>query len=248
MELKEQALNLYKIAFPSDPADFAADFINRFFENSCLYTVKDEKLVSMLFLLNANITFSGKIYGAYYLYAAATHPDFRSSGLMANLIEKAKEKCDLEGKFLVTKPAETSLYSYYERFGFETAFFAEEKEISLNKTATPLLKITKREYIEKREQLLKNTPHLTLNDMPFALSFFTLLGDENTVAAVDLSETPPRVKEFISKTESGTDKLLCAINKKSAIFTLSGNTPFAMLIHPKTLKTPKNIHFGLALD
>ena len=248
MELKEQALNLYKIAFPTDPADFAADFINRFFENSCLYTLKDKKIVSMLFLLNANITFGGKTYGAYYLYAAATHPDYRNSGLMATLIEKAKEKCDLEGKILVTKPAETSLYSYYKRFGFETLFFAEEKEISLNKTATPLLKITKEEYIEKRKALLKDTPHLTLENLPYALSFFTLFGGEDTIAAVDLTETPPRVKEFISKAENGTDKLLSATETESAVFTLSGNTPFAMLIPPKNLKMPKNIHFGLALD
>ncbi len=248
MTLKEQALSLYQTAFPDDPQDFAEDFINRFFENSCRYILKDGKLVSMLFLLDATLDANGTSAPAAYLYAAATLPEYRGRGLMAELIEKAKAEMVGNGKCLITKPAEPSLFNYYERFGFKTAVFSEDRLINKQTHAEPLKTLSKEEYTFKREELLKDKPHITLSDMNYALSFFTLSGDENTIAAVDTDETPPIVKEFISEDEKGRDKLLSALNTDRAVFRTEGKTPFAMVIPPNCTEVPKNPHFMLALD
>ena len=52
---KDDALRLYLTAFPEDDRDFAEDFLDRFFEKACRYIIKDGRLVSMLFLLDATL-------------------------------------------------------------------------------------------------------------------------------------------------------------------------------------------------
>ncbi len=248
MSLKERALYLYKTAFPEDSDDFANKFINRFFESSCRYLTVEGKIVSMLFLLDCEIKADGKALKGKYLYAAATLPEYRGQGLMAGLIEKAKQETVKKGKYLVTKPATESLFAYYGKFGFKTAVFSEDKLVKKQAEAEPLKKLCREEYTYKREELLKDKPHVTLSDMDHALSFFTLLGDKNTIAAVDTAETLPVVKEFVSEDEKGRDKLLSALNTDGAVFRTEGKTPFAMVIPPNGTEAPKNLHFMLALD
>ncbi len=202
----------------------------------------------MLFLLDCEIKADGKTSKGKYLYAAATLPEYRGQGLMAELIEKAKAETVEKGQYLVTKPAEPSLFAYYGKFGFKTAVFLEDRLINKQTDAEPLKTLSKEEYTFKREELLKDKPHITLSDMDYAISFFTLSGDENTIAAVDTSETSPIVKEFISEDEKGRDKLLSALNTDRAVFRTEGKTPFAMVIPPNGTEVPKNLHFMLALD
>ena len=244
MTLKEQASALYKTAFPDDPDDFALGFINRFFEKNCRYILKDDRIASMLFLLDGSLKENGGKRPALYLYAAATLPEYRGMGLMAGLIEKAKAEAKEKGAFLLTKPATPSLFSYYESFGFKTAVFSEEKLVKRETDQKPLGKIGFEEYERLKEKLLENTPHVNLTDSKYVLSFFDLFGDENTVAAVDTAEEPPVVKEFITGDGQGRDRLLASLNSDEAIFRINGNTPFAMTIPP----TDTSIHFMLALD
>ncbi len=244
MTLKEQALALYKTAFPDDPDDFAADFINRFFDESCRYILKDGRLVSMLFLLCGSFIKNGKNYSVLYLYAAATLPEYRGMGLMAELIEKAKAEAKEKDTLLLTKPATSSLFDYYGKFGFKTAVFSEDRIIKRQIDSEPLGKIGLEEYEKIKENLLGNTPHVNLTDSEYTFSFFTLFGDENTVATVDMAENPPVVKEFISKDEQGRDRLLAALKTDEALFRINGNVPFAMTIP----QTDIPIHFMLALD
>lgn len=246
--LKEQALTLYKAAFPEDPEDFAADFINRFFDKDCRYIIRDEKLVSMLFLLDAKMVFGGEKISGKYLYAAATLPEYRGKGLMAELIEKSKAETVEKGKFLLTKPAKPSLFDYYGKFGFKTVVFSEDKLIKKQTEASPLKVITAEEYRIKREELLKECAYITLCDNDYVLSSFTLFADENTLAAVDTSETPPVVKEFITKDENAKNALMSTLNCEKAVVRKEGKTPFAMLIMPKGEHEPKNLNFALALD
>ncbi|MBQ0058844.1 MAG: GNAT family N-acetyltransferase [Lachnospiraceae bacterium] len=74
------------------------------------------KPVSALYMLPCQI--DGK--QGYYLYALATDLAYRGRGLMASLIGKAFEQAKTEEKsFVWLQPAEESLFSYYERNGFE---------------------------------------------------------------------------------------------------------------------------------
>ena len=122
MTLKEQALSLYKEVFAEDAAEFAEAFTDRYFDKCCRYKIVEGKIVSMLYLLDCTVFDGEKNCSAAYLYAAATHPNFRGKGLMSELINEAR----LEQEIIVTKPATESLFSYYEKFGFKVCSFKDE--------------------------------------------------------------------------------------------------------------------------
>lgn len=244
--MKEQVLSLYKTAF-NDPDDFTEDFIDRYFETSCRYIVKDGRVVSMLFLLDATMQKGDEILCGKYLYAVATHPDFRGQGLMTKLIEKAKRETVEKGEFLLTKPATETLFNFYKKFGFKLAVFSKDEQYSLSEKTEPLKKLNKNDYLSKRAELLKEQAYITLSDTDYIYSFFTLFGNENTVCAVDLTEEIPAVKEFVSVAKDGKDALLSAVGKNKAVFREKGDTPFAMIIFPKG-KQEGLINFSVAMD
>ena len=195
MTLKEQALSLYKEVFSEDSAEFAEAFTNRYFDKCCRYKLVDGKIVSMLYLLDCSVFDGEKTEKAKYLYAAATHPDFRGQGLMAELINSAVK----QEHNIVTKPATEKLFSFYEKFGFKVCSFKDEikKEFSRKE------EININQYVSLRKELLKDTPHILLLDDEFTLDGLTLYGKDNYCAAVD-SDTG-EVKEYINH-KNGQDK------------------------------------------
>lgn len=65
---------------------------------------------------------------AAYLYAVATHPEFRGQGLCRNLMTYAERDLRNQGYSYTTLcPAEASLYRFYQSLGYETTFYAASK-------------------------------------------------------------------------------------------------------------------------
>ncbi len=230
MTLKEQAIQLYKTAFPTDSDEFINSLFSKYFNDNLFYLLLDGKVVSMLFLIPCELKMFEQKYPAAYLYAAATLPQYRGQGLMTKLINRIKKETVENGVALITKPANKGLYDYYAKFGFKTAFYQGN-----NDALKPLensLEITAKKYIEIREALLKNTPHILLSDMDFALSGLKFFGNEKFCVAADSFEGSLNVKEFLTED-----------------FDINGaNNPFAMMICPKGIHFPEKMHFGPAMD
>ena len=75
--------------------------------------------IAMLFLMDASIVENKKSSDYYYLYAACTHPDYRGRGIMARLLEKAKETAVRDNKLGVfLKPANPPLFKFYAKSSF----------------------------------------------------------------------------------------------------------------------------------
>ncbi len=130
-EYKNQAVSLWARSFGD-----SVEYINFFFENhacNCLTNVRDGVLTAQLFLIE------GEICGrsGYYLFAACTAPEYRGQGCMAELLSKAEAFARQNGKaFIALVPAEKSLFDYYARFGYKTAFYYEKRYVN-NLTALP---------------------------------------------------------------------------------------------------------------
>ncbi len=93
---------------------------NRFMDIDTLVFEKEGKVVSQLFLISCRI----KNISGYYLYAAATDSEYRGQGIMASLLEFAESYAKDNGAdFIFLVPGNESLYRYYERFGYEKAFY-----------------------------------------------------------------------------------------------------------------------------
>lgn len=209
MTPKEQALSLYKKVFYEDGEDFAKIFTDKYFDKCCRFLECDGKIASMLYLLDCTVFDGNKTYPAFYLYAAATDPDYRNKGLMSKLINSALA----EDKLIITKPANDRLFGFYEKFGFTVCSFKDEIKKEFQKEET----LDFEQYIILRKKLLKNIPHIILTDEEFSLDGFTLFGNGTYCAATDQNG---EIKEYINGKVPQSKKPFAMWNKKTDISSL----------------------------
>ena len=158
---REDVIKLWQLSF-GDPREYVEFFLDNCPDYVCIEYFSEDKLASMLFLLEGELA-SEK---CKYLYAACTDIRFRRQGIMEKLITFTKEYCSEQGYssiFLV--PANDKLYSYYAKFGFIDSF--RKKVLSTtNKFSsdaeseeTDIQKI-----FQTKKQLLKNIECFSFSD------------------------------------------------------------------------------------
>lgn len=116
-------LRNWQISF-GDADDYLDFFFRRrFVPDNTLVACANGEPVSQLFLLPAALRAQDELLNAYYLFAAATHPDHRKRGIMTMLLTKARSICADRGKdAIVLLPGTRELYRYYEKQGYEISF------------------------------------------------------------------------------------------------------------------------------
>ncbi|MCM1364036.1 MAG: GNAT family N-acetyltransferase [Faecalibacterium sp.] len=120
----EQLTKLWHDVFDDDE-EYIKLFFDTVYKNSKTFAHFDgEKIVSVFYLLDCKIRYESCEYKGFYLYAAATDPDYRKRGLMSDLIEQAKQYCrDSNVSFISLVPGNEPLYAYYSKLGFQTAMY-----------------------------------------------------------------------------------------------------------------------------
>lgn len=125
-----QVRELWRQGFPADSEEDVAAFwrltsgVGR-----CLLCWEGEQAVSMAFLLPAVGRVGTRRLPLWYVYAAVTHRDHRGRGLFRQLLQEAAAQAAHEGVAgLFLRPAEPSLFAYYEKNGFSRLLLAEEIE------------------------------------------------------------------------------------------------------------------------
>lgn len=120
---REGIISLWQEAFGDSKDEINVFLKNKYFPDDTLIYEIDGEIASMLFLLDGDMCIEGKDYPSYYLYAACTAKKHRGKGLMAALLEFAKEISGARNKyFICLMPAEKSLFNFYERFGYKSLF------------------------------------------------------------------------------------------------------------------------------
>ncbi len=124
-ELRQDAVKLWQEAF-GDSEEYIDFFHSAHDSCVCLMLTDGDELTSALYLID------GELCGqkGYYLFAAATLKNFRGRGYMATLLKKAESIAKDNGKsFIALVPAEGTLFDYYSRFGYKTAFYAKKQPL-----------------------------------------------------------------------------------------------------------------------
>jgi len=126
-KLRSRAVCLWKEAFGD-----SEEYINFFLDmhKGCTFVplIENGVLVSALYLIDGVLN----DVDGFYLFAAATFKEHRSKGYMARLLKLAEEKAKQKNKsFIALVPAEKSLFDYYSRFGYKTAFYAKKQSKNL---------------------------------------------------------------------------------------------------------------------
>ena len=108
-------------------------FEKRYNENDNIFIEKDGKVVSALQLISYPFSYYGKTIGCSYLSGCCTDPDYRSQGLMNDLIIKALKQAKNNGAcFAALIPASESLFNYYAGTNFVTTFDYSRIRINLS--------------------------------------------------------------------------------------------------------------------
>ena len=122
-------IQLWSECFGDTEADVRFFLDNCYIEtNTLIYEVNGE-IASMLFLLEGDMSVEGIDYPSYYLYAACTSEKYRGKGLMAELLSFAKTvAAERKKSFICLRPAEESLFDFYEKHGYKTVFYIKRAE------------------------------------------------------------------------------------------------------------------------
>ncbi len=178
---------LYEICF-EDKKEVVDSFFEKTLKSEIAVGIfQGDKAVSSLYLLKSEIQFpDGEKYPAFYVYAVSTHPDYRGNGLMKKLLNFGEGIAEKNGAcYLFLVPAEESLFPLYEKCGYKTGFFYEEKELlnaDFPKSADCCEKTIS--FDDYRKYIKCNVPTAVLCEGAFK-SFFGFKGGEAGLVYVE---------------------------------------------------------------
>jgi predicted acetyltransferase len=122
--MKNEIIDLWKIAFPSDSNAFIDRFFEQFYSDENTLVIRENgQVAAMLQLLPYQLLYCGTKVEGRYLCGAATHPRQRGKGYMTRLMEEAKHYMECKGVAVCTLvPATEALFTFYQKRGYVKAF------------------------------------------------------------------------------------------------------------------------------
>ena len=148
--MTDQLKQLWHLAFGDSET-----FINFYFDNAyaperCRYLAEGNRITAALHWLDGS--YKGQKFA--YLYAVATHPDFRGMGLCRKLMALTHEDLRKQGYAgALLMPAESGLREMYGKMGYRDCCSVSEISVSAG-TPIPLRKIRPEEYAALRRRFL----------------------------------------------------------------------------------------------
>ncbi len=120
---RARLMELWALIFGDTPEQIADYFARRHRDEDMLVAVEGGVLCGMLSMLPLTLVLGGEEYAARYVYAVATDPAFRGRGIATDLLMHAHAEMAARGAQASTLvPASESLFGYYEKRGYRTAF------------------------------------------------------------------------------------------------------------------------------
>lgn len=119
----QQLKSMWTRVFGDDSEAVEAYFSMRHRDDSMLVWSENGVIGGMLSMLPLTLMTGKEAYPARYIYAVATEPEQRGRGIATALLERAGELITALGEAAaVLAPASDSLFGYYEKRGYHTAF------------------------------------------------------------------------------------------------------------------------------
>lgn len=127
-----QMKTLWKMCFhdPDDYIDFY--YKNGYKDSRTLVCVEEDGTVSAMMTVFPSLLYTKtSIYKGGYIYAVATHPQYRRKGYMSLLEEAAcRQVQKMGGKYVALVPATISLFEMYKKLGYQTHYNLYYSEVS----------------------------------------------------------------------------------------------------------------------
>jgi GNAT superfamily N-acetyltransferase len=253
---------IWRTSFPGDEA-FSEWFLNSVYapENALVYE-DGGRAAAMLHLLPVRLCAGGEALTAAYVYAVATLPPFRGKGVAAALLGVAEDLAKARGaSYLMLVPQSESLFEYYRRQGFETAFFRSRRTITAGCLAPAGLEVDDAPGIAELdacfEAALSDRDHVARSqeDWTRALTYLRVLGVRRAerLEGYAVYEPGGAVRELVARDDDTRRALeAAALNRLGAreavCFTPDGDLPYGMARALRPVPEIRAGYAGLMLD
>jgi GNAT superfamily N-acetyltransferase len=132
-----QLLQLWREAFGDSEAETLFYFHHRHRHEHMLVMEADGRITGMLSLLPITLMCASREHQARYVFAVATQQEFRGRGVSTALLNAAHEVIHEEGGVAsILVPASEGLFTFYNKRGYQTAFFADQARLSAEEIAS----------------------------------------------------------------------------------------------------------------
>ena len=239
-----QLTELWRLAFGDETA-----FIRRFFETGydprrCRCLEDRGQVLAALYWFDCSCR--GRPLA--YLYAVATHPDYRRRGLCRRLMEDTRQQLGLLGyEGILLMPAGETQRRMYAAMGYETCSFVSETAWRAGEPAA-LERIDPAEYARRRRSLLP--PGGVIQEgsaLAYLETFAAFYAGEDFLLAAAPRGGELWAMELLGNQEAPPGILAALGQKKGTFRTPGGKIPFAMFL-PLVPGAEAPAYFGLALD
>lgn len=240
-----QLRQLWKIAF-GDTDDFLDCFFQTAFSpDRCRCVLEDDRIAAVLYWFDCSL----RQRKTAYIYAVATHPDFRNRGMCRKLMADTHALLTERGyASAVLVPQKESLRKMYAGMGYQDCGGLNTFSCAAGGTAVPVRAIGQEEFACLRRQYLpadgvvQEGENLTF--LAGQLQFYA--GETFLLAAYAENDTLHGI-ELLGDI-SAASGIVNALGCTRGSFRIPGNTiPFAMF-HPLEENSPIPGYFGFAFD
>ncbi len=253
---------VWSASFPGDEA-FSEWFLKCVYAPENVLVYEDGgRAAAMLHLRPVTLRAGGEALTAAYVYAVATLPSFRGKGVAAALLGGAEDLSRARGaSYLMLVPQSESLFEYYRRQGFETAFFRGQRMISVGGAAAPGLVADDApgipELNECFEAALSGRDHVVRSgeDWARSLTYLRALGVRRAgrLEGYAVYEPGGAVRELVAGDEFVRRALeIAALERlaapEAAYFTPEGALPYGMARAVRPAPEIRGGYAGLMLD
>lgn len=252
-------------------------YVDRFFSlmdvGKCLHTLSNEgRVLSALYAIPYMLLHDGKEFPVVYIYAVATLKEFQGCGYMSILMQRVHDELRRNGvAAALLIPAETWLWGYYERLGYELSSWRHKVKITalhsevcsgrlyeVDSLTEEIYRFVTAKMRERNCSILHSRESIEMNICNCCMSgggFFIMRDDVNIEAAAFaiLQDGVPYLLEIYANRamKQKMVNLLCAYYCVDAIeiceADLSATVPVAMMLR-FSRDIPHRISLSLMLD
>lgn len=240
---------LWHVCFGDEEADIRR-FWEAAFEKMQVYHVREgKKSLAMLCVLPTQlIDECGEGRSCGYFYAVCTAPEARGGGLCAKLMRFAEQNCGHDCAALV--PAEESLFEFYRKLGYQTAFYHKQYSISAQNGAK-ITKASPEVYRSIRElQLYGDFVSYEEWLLPLAGGLYRIETEDGVFCACAVKQGGAlEIKELLPDEPKAAAALAAHLGcERAEVRTDGGDIPFGMCKALKNRALPNRAYLALAFD
>ena len=240
----EQLRALWQLSFGDSDEFIGFFFDTAYAHDRCRMIVRDGRAAAALYWLDAE--YAGQKFA--YLYAVATHPDFRNQGLCKQLMAQTHAALTQQGYHgALLMPAEEDLRRMYAKMGYRNCCSVSEFSCMAG-VPVPVRSVGKEEYALLRREFLPDGGVIQENENLDYLATYAhfYAGSDFLLAAAPQSGQLHGI-ELLGNPQAAPG-ILAALGYGEGTFRTPGTEiPFAMFRPLKeNAKAPS--YFGLAFD